>query len=46
MFVINLVALYSIVMFVGKARSLPYSGAPERCATLAGWSPTHKIRLG
>ncbi len=34
------------LMSVGKARSLPFSGAPERCFTRVGYSLTRKIRLG
>ena len=30
------------LMFVGKARSLPYSGRPERCFFLLGCSFIHK----
>ncbi len=37
-------------MFVGKARSLPKSGAPKRCFIWAGSGSTHKLtrleRLG
>ncbi len=34
------------LMFVGKARSLPYSGAPDRCFTQIGTILSQKIRLG
>jgi len=33
-------------MFAGEARSLPYSGAPERCFTQVGSGLTANIRLG
>ncbi len=32
-------------MFVGKARSLPYSGTPERCLTVVGSSLTRKYQI-
>ncbi len=33
----------SVIMFVGKARSLPYSGAPERFFTWFGAFPVNAI---
>jgi hypothetical protein len=34
------------LMFVGEARSLPYSGAPERCLTWEAPALPANIRLG
>jgi len=35
-----------LLVFAGKARSLPYSGAPERFFTWVGPALLAKIRLG